>query len=477
MSYTMHNQVNGGASTLVMYPETAPGKPGNTGYLLPIASENLALGITKNDRSLLTGKRGKGKPFPGLGSPSGQVVMGASAPHLGLILRGLCGTPTTSTLPAKPLSNAPAVDKGDGTVQVPCASHGFRPWDVVSVIGTTHYDGVYEILPESTSDALCIAAPYAVETFAAGTVSRGRRALFAGTVADKTGGKVGLPVINNEKDGVPHTFRAGDSIAVSGTTNYDATYTIVSATDDEIVVTADYVAETIEDDGTAAGLPVFASHAFSLPQKQPMLCFEKYFDFDTGAADYAYQRFSFAKVEGLSFDLGGDGELTLSIDVLPGSRKAAAVPLADSPIEYPMAFIDKPGFTLFVNGERRGEINTASFSAKFNISPQSAVGDGLNYSRMPEGDPEVSLSMSCFLENDWMQGLSDANATVPLAIYGAGNEGDSLTVTLPECVLDTEGPSISGKEGLKQDVTAKAFVDASESVLSFTLINRVLSYA
>ena len=48
---------------------------------------------------------------------------------------------------------------------------------------------------------------------------------------------------------------------------------------------------------------------------------------------------------------------------------------------------------------------------------------------------------------------------------------------MPECVLDTPGAAISGKEGLMQDVTAMAFVDKGESVLGITLINRIAEYA
>ena len=56
-------------------------------------------------------------------------------------------------------------------------------------------------------------------------------------------------------------------------------------------------------------------------------------------------------------------------------------------------------------------------------------------------------------------------------------EGDAFAVDMPECVLDTPGAAISGKEGLMQDVTAMAFVDKGESVLGFTLINRIAEYA
>ena len=54
---------------------------------------------------------------------------------------------------------------------------------------------------------------------------------------DKTGGLVGIPSTG-------HGFVAGDTITIAGTTNYNGAEVIVSATADEIVITATYQAET-----------------------------------------------------------------------------------------------------------------------------------------------------------------------------------------------------------------------------------------
>ena len=60
--------------------------------------------------------------------------------------------------------------------------------------------------------------------------------LDAAAAVNKGGGEVGLPITG-------HGFQAGQVVVIVGTTNYDSAFLINSATADEIVITATYVAE------------------------------------------------------------------------------------------------------------------------------------------------------------------------------------------------------------------------------------------
>ena len=120
-------QVTGGSSRLVLYNEECPGRPVRTGYVIPIANESLQTGTSKNQRSVITGKRGAGKPFRGLPSPSGQVAMGASSPHMGLIFRAMCGTTAASKETPLALSAGAVKDNKDGTVTLAAENSPFVP--------------------------------------------------------------------------------------------------------------------------------------------------------------------------------------------------------------------------------------------------------------------------------------------------------------------------------------------------------------
>jgi len=62
---------------------------------------------------------------------------------------------------------------------------------------------------------------------------------------DKGSGLVGIPITNNK-------FSALDTTTISGTTNYDGTYSIVSKTTNEIVIAHAYVSETFAGTETAS---------------------------------------------------------------------------------------------------------------------------------------------------------------------------------------------------------------------------------
>jgi hypothetical protein len=96
---------------------------------------------------------------------------------------------------------------------------------------------------------------------------------------------------------------------------------------------------------------------------------------------------------------------------------------------------------------------------------------------MPEGDPDCKATMSVFLETDALQGLADARSTIPFDLVICGSTGEKLTFSYPEAELDASGAAITGKEGLMQDFTVLAFVNAGKTVLTAELINRVQAYA
>lgn len=67
---------------------------------------------------------------------------------------------------AKYLNNSAVVDLGDGTVKISCTNHGFVQGDVVSIDGTTNYNGEYTLPSQANGDAnnFVITATYVAET-------------------------------------------------------------------------------------------------------------------------------------------------------------------------------------------------------------------------------------------------------------------------------------------------------------------------
>lgn len=472
-----HQQVTGGACSMTLYMETSPGcvPPGAKGVSLAFHSETFSKGSSKQQRTVITGKRGPGKPFQGMPQMSGSIESASYSPQLGWLMRALCG-PAVSTLePSRSLKAAPVVELTDCRVRavgLPCPDHGLVQDSVITVHGTVNYDGQYRIAYGTTKDIIAIQAPFVAETLTSSAkVYRGRAPSLSGDAVDLGSGLVGLPI----KGGV-HALHAGESVRVSGTASYDGDYLLQpGGRDGLLAITAAYVAETF--DGSELAVPLFYRHVFTLPKRQPTVCMEKYLDFEAAANAERYQRFGFCKVNGFNCSFGGDSELIFSVEFAVGAMDEGAEPLDPAPAQLPGIPMDNIECALWVAGVRRGDVETGSMSNAFGIQPHAAVGDLGNYSRMPEGDPECRLTMNVFLEEIDYQELAKARSTIPVALSISSSGGDEAWFRFPETELDVPGTPITGKEGLMQEVTAMAFVHRSDSVLTFELINRVQQYA
>lgn len=65
------------------------------------------------------------------------------------------------------IDNQAAVDNGDGTVDIPIASHAFTDGQIIYINGTTNYDGQHTLAVGSVGQTyVIITATYAAETFA-----------------------------------------------------------------------------------------------------------------------------------------------------------------------------------------------------------------------------------------------------------------------------------------------------------------------
>lgn len=467
-----YKQVTGAASKLVLYPETTFKQPvAASGVLLHLAQESFADGVNKQQSAVIRNKRGPGKPFRGLLQLSGGVQTAADVIETGYILKALCGTSTDTAVTEKACSASAVTDKGDGRVGIPCAGHGFSQDTTISIQGSTSYDGTYRVVEGTTADEICIRKAYTAETMSSSVrILRGRVAHLT-SVAEGGTDEVIFTCQSY------HRLCVGDVIGIEGTTNYDDTDAVITrvVSGKKFAISATYSAETLTP-ATAIAVPAFTKHVWALPQYQPTVCFEKTFGFEDGAAETPTRRYLGCKISGLSFSLGGDAQLLMQFDVVPADVVPAADPLNDSPAELSSVALENIESSLFVDGERRGDVQTAEFSATFNIEQQAAVGDLGAYSRLPEGDPDISLSLTAFLEDGDLQKLVDDNASVQTEIVINGDSGDCLIITLPETELSSEGPKITGKSGLTQDFTVMAFVEDAASVLKFTSINRKASY-
>lgn len=476
MSRPLFRQVTGGGSRIVMYRETTPGvvDTADPGVVLAIHSDSISVSSNRTTSSVITGRRGAGKPVAGQPDYSGGLVLAAYAAQTGHLLRALCGAPESEAVESFTLSAGAVTNEGDGLVGLPAVKSPFVQDCAVTILGTQNYNGTYRLMAGTSEDKLVISAVYKAETLTASAVAhRGRSAFFEGDARDLGDGKVALPI-----GGVGTSLSTGDTVTIEGSTNYDGSHVLAEGTNsNRLVIEAAYKAESF--DGTAVGIPAFYRHHFKLPKVQPTVTIVKELDFEEGAAKEPYHIFYSCKSSGFNFSLGDDGEIRLdtSFSIGASENRATRVNADLEPLNLSQNGWANKDSAMWLSGKRLGDIATASITQDYAIERSVAIGDQGKAYRQSEGDPTCNVGFNAFLEHDEYQQLADNDTTVRLDISFDSAIGDEFWLTVPEGVLDSKGPKVEGKGGITQDFTFMGFVDQGETLTEYVLINRVASYA
>lgn len=238
-------QVSGGNCQLVLYRESLPGVPdaADNGIVLASYRESLSTDPNKQASAVISNARGQGKPIPGTPDYSGSIEVPPYAPQMGHILRALCGAPVTSPETAVSLAEAEVVNEGKGYVGLAVAAHPWVQDTVITITGTANYDGAYRLEYGTSKTKLVIKALYKAEAISAGAKAhRGRGAFLKGAATDAGGGNVALPA-----GGYGVALHAGETVAITGTANYDGSHVLQPGTSTRsLVIQASFVAETLD---------------------------------------------------------------------------------------------------------------------------------------------------------------------------------------------------------------------------------------
>lgn len=170
----------------------------------------------------------------------------------------------------KTLSASAAIDNGDGTVGIPVTGHLYYAGQSVVISGSVAYNGTYTLPAQTLGSANVVVIPhaYVAETF----VGTETIAITDSSAVDNGDGTVNIPCPS-------HGLASGQDVTISGTTNYNGTYTIGTQADpDWLTITATYVAEQISGgyaidttvaDGTAVWTFTDAATPLTVLESEP----------------------------------------------------------------------------------------------------------------------------------------------------------------------------------------------------------------
>ena len=476
MSRPEFQQVTGGGSRLILYPELSPGvvDPSSAGVVLAIHEDTLAVSSNKQTSSVITGRRGAGKPVAGQPDYSGGITLAAYAAQTGHLIRALCGTPVTTPETALTLSAAAVTDEGNGFVGLPASGNKFVQDCAITVTGTENYDGTYLCEEGTTAEKIVISAVFKAETLTASAkVHRGKAAFFEGEAKELEGGLVELPL-----GGVGTSLSQGDTVTIEGSTGYNGVHVLAEGTNsNRLVIKAAYAAETF--DGTAVGIPSSWKHEWKLPKRQPTVTIVRELDFEEGAAKEPFYVFQSCKISGFNFAFGSDDELRFEVTFSIGSAETRAErPNAGlEPVNLGQGGWANKETAFWIDGKRTGDVSSGSVSQNYSITASAAVGDRGKRYRQSEGDPVCNISFETFLEHDRYQQLANNNETIRMDISIDSAIGDEFWLHLYESELNTEGPKINTKGGITQSFEGLGFVEHGDTLVGYTIISRVESYA
>lgn len=446
----------------------APSVGSRKGYRVPIMSNSIGATANLTTDETLTGRRDPTEPGVGNVDVPGALRVPVDAHNYGMLLRAMFGLPTTAAVAVVHLDAAAAVNKGSGKVGLPSTAHGLASGAPVVISGTTSYDGAYLLDRSTSANELVITKTYTAETFSiTDSVTLARQAVINGAVRLAGGGKVGLPA-------AAHGLPVGARITVAGTTNYNATYTVLRGSSaNELLVTATNAAETVTN---ATATAPFYDHTFKVGDTMPSLVSEK--AFPSIPRYYVARGLKVAKLD-LSF--GGEGVLSSTLTFMGAGEDDSAAEYDAAAVELPIIKFSQKDVTLTEGGVAySNRVKTVGLGLDFGL-------DGTGYTinvpatagergDITEGLINLDGNLEAIFSGVDLVDKAIANTTSSLAVL-ATNKGYQLAVGLEEIKYERTSPAIEGPKGVLEKHKFLPFFDsgASDSSIVFRLRNEMYS--
>ena len=252
--------------------------------------------------------------------------------------------------------------------------------------------------------------------------------------------------------------------------NIDVSGSVIVPVDD---VAIGYWLKAMFGDPLTSGSSLPYLHVFKPQDQQPSLVMEQGFT-DIGV----YEVFNGCKVAKLSIALGGDTELTTTIDLLGAKETVASTTLDPDPTEIVVSRFDNYQVSVQEGGSDIGIVTNATLNIDFGLSGDSYALGGNGYrTDLPEGIIKIDGNIKSFFENRRLLDKAVQGEKSSLR-FVLRNNNHSLDFYLPEVIYERNSPGIEGSKGIMIDLPFKAYYsnNLQEAALIVTLVNGKASY-
>ena len=222
---------------------------------------------------------------------------------------------------------------------------------------------------------------------------------------------------------------------------------------------------------TSAGTGLY-QHVFKPGRTQPSISLEKAFS----NGDYFVN--TGVKISSMGFSFGGDGELTVDVQMLGCNETISDAPISDEVEDVELDRFNNFQAALKIDNASVAVATELTLDVGFGLDEEGyAIGGGGFRSRINEGLLELSGNLTAFYDDDtYIQ--KAMNSTITALQIKLTKGSNSLQIDLPEVQFPRRSPTIEGSAGIMQELEYGAFYksNALETSIQFTLINATESY-
>ena len=218
-------------------------------------------------------------------------------------------------------------------------------------------------------------------------------------------------------------------------------------------------------------------HEFKIGAAQPSLTLEAAF---TDLAADKFSRFLGCKIGGFTLEVGGDGELVLSLNVVGADHSFASSAFDASPTAVALARVNNFQAAVTEGGATLSNAKLISLSVEFGLDTgQYVIGGGGVLGAIPEGAVKVSGRVQTLFEDTTLLDKGASLTESGLKVTITAGASSIVEFEIQELFYEWNSPEVPGPQGLMVDMPFQGFYDngSEASAIVARVTNTVASYA
>jgi hypothetical protein len=195
----------------------------------------------------------------------------------------------------------------------------------------------------------------------------------------------------------------------------------------------------------------------------------------TGAGPYVHE----FKIGGFSLDVGGDGELVMTLNTVGADHSFQAAAFDASPTVVTLARVNNFQAAVTEGGSTLANAKLVNLAVDFGLdTSQYVIGGAGSLGAIPEGTVKVSGRVQTLFEDTTLLDKGANLTESGLKITITGSASSIVEFEIPELFYEWSSPDVPGPQGLMVDMAFQGFYDnhAEASAIVARVTNTVASY-